>query len=63
MVSCDQKVVSPKESGVHGESMGGNMGGAGVDEEELAKRGVQSLMPDEAYTNRNYEWSMAMGKQ
>jgi gentisate 1,2-dioxygenase len=31
--------------------------------EELAKRGVQSLMPDEAYTNRDYEWSKAMGKQ
>jgi hypothetical protein len=30
-------------------------------EEELAKRGVKSLMPDEAYTNRNYEWSKAMG--
>jgi len=32
-------------------------------EAELAKRGVQSLMPDEAYTNRNYAWSKAMGKQ
>ncbi|MBI4524842.1 MAG: cupin domain-containing protein [Deltaproteobacteria bacterium] len=32
-------------------------------EEELAKRGVKSLMPDEAYTNRDYEWSKAMGKQ
>jgi len=32
-------------------------------EEELAKRGVKSLMPDEAYTNRNYEWSKAMGKR
>jgi hypothetical protein len=32
-------------------------------EEELAKRGVKSFMPDEAYTNRNYEWSKAMGKQ
>jgi hypothetical protein len=31
--------------------------------EELAKRGVTSLMPDEAYTNRHYEWSKAMGKQ
>ena len=30
---------------------------------ELAKRGVPSLMPDEAYTNRNYKWSKAMGKQ
>ena len=43
--------------------MGGNMGGAGVDEEELAKRGVQSLMPDEAYTDRHYAWSKAVGKQ
>jgi gentisate 1,2-dioxygenase len=32
-------------------------------EEELAKRGVTSLMPDEAFTKRNYEWSKAMGKQ
>ena len=32
-------------------------------EEELARRGVQSLMPDEAYTNRNYAWSKVMGKQ
>lgn len=32
-------------------------------EEELAKRSVQSLMPDEAYTNRDYEWSKAMGKR
>jgi mannose-6-phosphate isomerase-like protein (cupin superfamily) len=32
-------------------------------EEELAKRGVKSLMPDEAYTNPDYEWSKAMGKQ
>jgi hypothetical protein len=31
--------------------------------EELGKRGVQSLMPDEAYTNRDYEWSKAMGKR
>jgi hypothetical protein len=31
--------------------------------DELAKRGVTSLMPDEAYANRNYEWSKAMGKQ
>ncbi len=31
--------------------------------EELGKRGVKSLMPDEAYTNRDYEWSKAMGKQ
>ncbi|MBM2809516.1 MAG: hypothetical protein HW416_275 [Chloroflexi bacterium] len=26
-------------------------------EEELTKRGVKSLMPEEAYTNRAYEWS------
>ena len=32
-------------------------------EEELAKRGVKSLMPDEAYSNPDYEWSKAMGKQ
>jgi hypothetical protein len=32
-------------------------------EVELAKRGVTSLMPDEAYSNRNYKWSKAMGKQ
>ncbi len=25
-------------------------------ERELAKRGLQSIMPDEAYTNPNYEW-------
>ena len=31
--------------------------------DELSKRSVQSLMPDEAYTNRDYEWSKAMGKQ
>jgi len=31
--------------------------------EELAKRGVQALMPEEAYTNRDYAWSKAMGKQ
>ncbi len=30
---------------------------------ELDQRGVMSLMPDEAYTNRDYEWSKAMGKQ
>jgi hypothetical protein len=24
---------------------------------------VKSLRPDEAYSNRNYEWSKAMGKQ
>ncbi len=32
-------------------------------EEELAKRGVKSLMPGEAYSNRDYEWSKGMGKQ
>jgi oxalate decarboxylase/phosphoglucose isomerase-like protein (cupin superfamily) len=32
-------------------------------EEELAKRGVKSIMPAEAYTNRDYEWSKSMGKQ
>ncbi|MEE9550435.1 MAG: cupin domain-containing protein [Candidatus Binatia bacterium] len=32
-------------------------------EDELKKRGVQSLMPDEAFTNRDYEWSKGMGKQ
>ncbi len=32
-------------------------------EEELAKRGVKSLMPGEAYSSRDYEWSKAMGKQ
>jgi hypothetical protein len=31
--------------------------------EELGQRDVKSLMPDEAYTNRDYEWSRAMGKQ
>jgi mannose-6-phosphate isomerase-like protein (cupin superfamily) len=31
--------------------------------EELAKRGVKSIMPPEAYTNRDYEWSKGMGKQ
>lgn len=31
--------------------------------EELAKHGVQSLMPDEAHTNRDCEWSKAMRKQ
>ena len=30
---------------------------------ELSKRGVMSLMPDEAYANRDYEWSRAMGKR
>jgi hypothetical protein len=31
--------------------------------EELSTRGVTSLMPDEAYSNRDYEWSRAMGKR
>ena len=32
-------------------------------EEELGKRGLTSLMPAEAYTKRDFEWSKAMGKQ
>ena len=32
-------------------------------EEELGKRGIKSIMPDECYTNPNFEWSKAMGKQ
>lgn len=32
-------------------------------EDELGKRGLKSIMPDEAYTDPNYEWSKAMGKQ
>ena len=32
-------------------------------EEELAKRGIKSLMPAECYSNPDYEWSKAMGKQ
>ena len=32
-------------------------------EEELAKRGIKSEMPAECYTNPEYEWSKAMGKQ
>jgi oxalate decarboxylase/phosphoglucose isomerase-like protein (cupin superfamily) len=32
-------------------------------EEELAKRGIKSIMPEECYTNPDYEWSKAMGKQ
>ena len=32
-------------------------------DEELAKRGVKSIMPAEAYSNRDYEWSKSMGKQ
>jgi hypothetical protein len=26
-------------------------------QEELAKRGLTSLMPEEAYRNRDYEWN------
>jgi hypothetical protein len=26
-------------------------------QEELAKRGLTSLMPEEAYRNRDYEWA------
>lgn len=32
-------------------------------EAELSQRGVKSLMPAEAYTNRDFEWSKTMGKQ
>lgn len=32
-------------------------------EEELAKQGLKSLIPAEAYTNRDFEWSKAMGKK
>jgi len=32
-------------------------------EEELGRRGVKSLMPPEAYTERNFEWSKSMGKR
>ena len=32
-------------------------------EEELGKRGIKSIMPDECYKNPDYEWSKAMGKQ
>jgi oxalate decarboxylase/phosphoglucose isomerase-like protein (cupin superfamily) len=32
-------------------------------EQELAKHGIQSEMPPECYTNRDYEWSKKMGKQ
>ena len=32
-------------------------------EDELAKRGLKSLIPAEAYTNRNFEWSSKMGKK
>ena len=32
-------------------------------EQELGKRGIKSIMPAECYTNPDYEWSKAMGKQ
>jgi hypothetical protein len=32
-------------------------------EQELGKRGIKSEMPPECYTNPDYEWSKAMGKQ
>ena len=32
-------------------------------EDELGKRGIKSIMPDECYKNPDYEWSKAMGKQ
>jgi hypothetical protein len=32
-------------------------------EDELGKRGLTSLMPAEVYTDREHEWSKAMGKQ
>jgi len=32
-------------------------------EEELAKHGLKSLIPAEAYTNRDFEWSKGMGKK
>lgn len=32
-------------------------------EEQLAKRGVKSLMPEGAYSSRHLEWSKALGKQ
>ncbi len=31
-------------------------------EEELANRGLKSLIPEEAYKDRDFEWSKAMGK-
>ena len=30
---------------------------------ELARKGLQSVMPDEAYRNRDYEWSYTQKKQ
>ena len=32
-------------------------------EEELEKRGLKSLIPPEAYADRNFEWSKGMGKK
>lgn len=32
-------------------------------EEELGKQGLKSLIPPEAYTNRDFEWSKGMGKK
>jgi len=32
-------------------------------EAELAKQGLKSLIPAEAYTNRDFEWSKGMGKK
>ncbi|OGQ72271.1 MAG: hypothetical protein A3G94_01505 [Deltaproteobacteria bacterium RIFCSPLOWO2_12_FULL_60_16] len=32
-------------------------------EDELGKRGLESLMPEEAYADHDYEWSRTMGKQ
>lgn len=31
-------------------------------EEELGKRGLKSLVPDQAYKDKNFEWSKGMGK-
>jgi hypothetical protein len=31
-------------------------------EDELAKKGLTSLVPDEAYRNKEFEWSPATGK-
>ncbi len=32
-------------------------------EEELAKRGLTSLMPEEAYKDRDYQWEYTQGKE
>ena len=32
-------------------------------ETELAKRGIESLMPDGAYTDRDYKWGYAEGEE